>query len=1516
MAISIGEIEATLRLRDELTSQLKFAQSQLAATGEQIQRVGRQVKEAGSVMTLGLTLPLVAAATAALKFSTDFETAMVKVGNLTNIGAAGIKEMRAEILKLSPQVAIGPKELAAGLLTIASTGLQGAEALDVLQRSAKATAVGLGETKDVGRAVTAAIKAYGSEALTAEQATNKLFVAVREGGAETNEMASQLGRVVGVAKQMGISFDEVLASVATFTRLGVDAATATTGLRATIIAMLHPSKQAVETLQEMGTSIDEVRKVIREKGLAVALQELLKLADGDADAIGRIIPEARALASVLGTAGALGEDYTEVLKTIKTSTGDLDAAFEETSKTLGFRWNAALAQAQIVLLQFGDAIAPTFGELLKLSKPVLEFLSKLVSVFESLPGPVKAFAIGVGILLAALGPGVWILGSWIQMAGFAVTGFSALSKVLFGAAEAEAAVAVATGAATAATTASTAATVVDVAATIAATEAKAAYIAALYSVMIAMAMAQRSQLLLGSGMLLLEGQVAAVGLGMGAITGDVIAVGEVIEGTAIAAGEAVPAMGLLEGALAALTGPIGWFIGAAALALTASGSWGAVGRILKALADILADRVIRQFELFSQAIKALSDATVQYGSPIINFLDEIFGISSAGEGIKKGLTLIAEGLERFHGATKGGGKEKDSLAQAQAAMDAIRKKALAASAGGINSDKTLDQGISLNVLNASFTSLTDRLDDAKKKLAEFSKAQLDQIKAGKEMGLSADDITESLQKQWPELHATTAAVQLYKDKLEGANKAMSEAKRMADEQKGWKEDMRNGYFDIAAAVEKMQDKVDDEMKMEGVENVRQHIQAITSDTEMFDVNANELQDTLNEIANLSGLSFSLFNDQELSNVRTFSEAVEDIPKLLVNAFTGGGGVKGAFKAIGSDLGATLMSNIFGKPGSDKGLLKNMKDNAFGKLIGGMIPIIGGMVGPLIDVMLKVFDHRKKDFKRMGKELGVELSDELIEQMRKDSKKFGGEAQALLLNLDKVIGEAGGIAAFGIDKAIAKTRDLFVMLETGALKAKDVGGVFDRVFAEILPNAISKTTGLAKESFLDLIKLAQRFGVETEKAMQFLRDQSSKVSDGLNMIAAGTLGIGVAAQDNIVKMGEQLLDARDKAEKLEAQIKDLNKKPKSEWTEKQKISMKLWQAQLIATRREIDTLVGNIAFAEKGMADFAKSGQEGFDRVGRLAVVAFVAGIGSGKTFLEVMEEIGPALDDAADAADQFGFKSTGAFKDLVDIRRFIKDNKELVGTLAGVNNMMVGLKNSSLLTQDTFTDLTTIARETFDKMVKGGLTSNQALILMQPTLQTIWELQTDFGFAVDDATQKLIDEGIAAGIVGQQHRSAADKMVIALDRVVTVLELMATFFGVTIPDAVGKTNKAIDGIPTPPVPSFPDAPPVPDWDAAAAQFGGLVRNGDVQHFVRGGTALARGRDTVPALLAPGETIRTPQQEARVQRDLEDGGGGSTVVQIFLDKSEIASVTVDGIAQNGKALRKLSRMVREVKVGRQ
>lgn len=402
---SVGNLFATLGLNSaKFTAGINSAKASLNRFDKAIKRqdkvlkkFSRRMQKTGQSMTRSMTLPIVLLAGAATKMAIDFDTSMTKIETLVGIASDKVKEFRKDVLKLAGETGRAPRELADALFVVTSAGLRGAAALETLDRAARASASGLGETKEIARATTAVIQAYGEANMSAARATDILLATVRAGNLEAADLAPVLGRVIGIASQLGVSFEEVGANIATFTRLGVSSEEAVTGLRGIMNALLKPTREAKEALKGVRLTFDGLRKSIKEKGLTATLLDLTKKFKGNETGLAKVIPNVRALSNVLGTAGAQGEAYAEILDTITNSQGFLDAAFKRTAQTPAFRLKQAFANLKKAAIEIGDVLIPFVTKL-------ADRASNLIKAFTGLNKGTKKIIIGIALLAATIGP--------------------------------------------------------------------------------------------------------------------------------------------------------------------------------------------------------------------------------------------------------------------------------------------------------------------------------------------------------------------------------------------------------------------------------------------------------------------------------------------------------------------------------------------------------------------------------------------------------------------------------------------------------------------------------------------------------------------------------------------------------------------------------------------------------------------------------------------------------------------------------------------------------------------------------------------------------------------------------------------------------------------------------------------------------------------------------------------------------------------------------------------------------
>lgn len=369
----------------------------------QMARIGASTEKLGKSFTRSVSLPLAGIGVASVKMAQNFDLLISRLQGLAGVSAKQAKDWREQILKLAPVVGKAPAELANGLYQIASAGVKGKRAFEALTVSAKASAAGLGDTATVADAITSAMNAYAKSGLTAKQAADVLTSAVRDGKGEASAFAPVLGKVVAVASQLGVPFDQAAAALAQMTKLGVPADDAATQLSATFSGLLKTTPRAEKALEAMGLSSAGLRQELREKGLLATLQTLNEKAKGSSVAMAEAFPNVRALRGILQLVGTAAQGTAQVFHDTKNSTKSLGTAFDAASKTDAFKMQQALASLKTAAIQLGQTLAPV-------ARKIAEDVTKISNAYQKLSPHQKAVIDKLGEVAIVAGPAIVAFG--------------------------------------------------------------------------------------------------------------------------------------------------------------------------------------------------------------------------------------------------------------------------------------------------------------------------------------------------------------------------------------------------------------------------------------------------------------------------------------------------------------------------------------------------------------------------------------------------------------------------------------------------------------------------------------------------------------------------------------------------------------------------------------------------------------------------------------------------------------------------------------------------------------------------------------------------------------------------------------------------------------------------------------------------------------------------------------------------------------------------------------------------
>ena len=336
---------------------------------------------AGAAATAGLGLAVVALVPA-IEAASKFQDEIIKLNTLVGISEDLMRDFEESILQLGPALGKSPDELARAMFAITSGGERSAAAVDLLEQSAKAARLGLGDTAVIARVGTAALQAFADQGLTAAEAIDIMVGTVREGNLVAEELPNAFGRVIGIAGQMGVTFEEVGTFMATFTRLGVSSEIAATSLRATLFAILNPGKEARKTFDELGISVEEMQRRIRDDGLTQAMLELLEATEGNLDTLSDIIPNIRAMSGVLGVYAAQADQVVVIQENMNNIFGVTNEGFETIQGTVSNAMAEMTASIDALVISIG-------GNFLPIAAAMIDSLTMFVDIADGAIGALE-----------------------------------------------------------------------------------------------------------------------------------------------------------------------------------------------------------------------------------------------------------------------------------------------------------------------------------------------------------------------------------------------------------------------------------------------------------------------------------------------------------------------------------------------------------------------------------------------------------------------------------------------------------------------------------------------------------------------------------------------------------------------------------------------------------------------------------------------------------------------------------------------------------------------------------------------------------------------------------------------------------------------------------------------------------------------------------------------------------------------------------------------------------------------
>lgn len=381
--------------------------------------LGGQLTSLGATLSAAITLPLVAAGGAAVKFAGDFDSEMRKVSSLIeNVTEKDFQSLSGQVLDLSKSMGVDAVKSADALYQALSSGVPKENAVDFLKIATTAAIAGVTDTRVAVDGLTTVLQAFNLQTSETKKVADAMFQAVNIGKLEFPELAASIGIAAGTAHALGISYNELLAAGATLTNTtGQKIPEAMTMLQSAMKALIAPTSDMEKLLAKMGTTGEEL---VRKNGLEGALKAIEQAAGGNVTVLASLFGRVEGLRATLGLTGDNAQRAASDLDRFAHASdgiGASAAAAAEVNK--GFERQLASLTAEIkgVAIELGTALLPIVKTAFNDLKPFIELVGDGVKKFTELPAPIQSTVLGFTAFAAGVGPAVLITGQMISAFG-------------------------------------------------------------------------------------------------------------------------------------------------------------------------------------------------------------------------------------------------------------------------------------------------------------------------------------------------------------------------------------------------------------------------------------------------------------------------------------------------------------------------------------------------------------------------------------------------------------------------------------------------------------------------------------------------------------------------------------------------------------------------------------------------------------------------------------------------------------------------------------------------------------------------------------------------------------------------------------------------------------------------------------------------------------------------------------------------------------------------------------------
>ena len=247
----IIETEQELQNLQREAEASRTALAKLGQAGEMLEKAGDKIADVGTTLTTHVTVPVMAAGTAAVKTAADFDSAMSKVAAVSGATGDELDALRDKAREMGAKTKFSASEAADAMNYMAMAGWKTGDMLsgiDGIMNLAAASGEDLATTSDI---VTDALTAFGLSAADSGHFADVLAAASSNANTNVSMMGETFKYCAPVAGSLGFSCEDTAQAIGLMANSGIKGSQAGTALRSMMNALAGEVKFCGESFGEI-----------------------------------------------------------------------------------------------------------------------------------------------------------------------------------------------------------------------------------------------------------------------------------------------------------------------------------------------------------------------------------------------------------------------------------------------------------------------------------------------------------------------------------------------------------------------------------------------------------------------------------------------------------------------------------------------------------------------------------------------------------------------------------------------------------------------------------------------------------------------------------------------------------------------------------------------------------------------------------------------------------------------------------------------------------------------------------------------------------------------------------------------------------------------------------------------------------------------------------------------------------------------------------------------------------------